>query len=381
MVRTRIGTSSGFTPDVHAVAALPAFGAEGGAAGRSWPRRLEAAGLAMRDDGILMMRFAAAEVAPPLARWASRAAFFSVGLFAAAAFLHRLFAMQTAVALNVVATSFLFAGLALLLAIVAGVQIWRSGRPGTARVVTASVVSLGMLGWPLAFVPTLRTLPMINDLTTDAASPPPFVALAAARGQQHTAYPARFAKRQAAAYPDIVPIEIERSEEEAYDVVLKAVKTILKLKTVREEPPAGDGHPGYIEAVDRTLVFGFYDDIAVRVSGDENHARIDLRSASRVGKHDFGRNADRLRRLLKTIVAQLEASVRTASGEQVGWKRAKKLRAVPKRLKGADQTSGGHGKAGARGRSDAQRGPGQKVRQPSPDERRGRGRRSGQSFE
>lgn len=328
-----------------------------------------------------MMWFVPNEMPPSAARWATRAAFFSIGLFVAAAFLHRLFAMQTSVALNVVGTAFAFAALALLLAIAAGAQIWRSGRPGTARVVTAGIVSLAMLSWPLAFLPTMQNLPMINDLTTDSASPPQFQKLAGARGPKQTAYPVRFAKLQAEAYPDITPIEIERSDEEAYDAVIRAVKNGLKLKTVREEPPNGSGQPGYIEATDRTLLFGFYDDVSVRVRGDQNHARIDVRSASRVGRHDFGRNADRLRRLLKTIVAQLEASVRTASGEQVGWKRAKKLRQVPKRLKGADQTSGGRGKTGARGRSDAQRGPGQKARQPSRDGHRGQGRRPAQSFE
>lgn len=328
-----------------------------------------------------MMWFVANELPPRAARWATRAAFFSVGLFAAAAFLHRLFAMQTSVALNVVGASFAFAAVALLLAVVSGVQIWRSGQPGTARVVTASVVSLGMLGWPLVFVPTLKSLPMINDVTTNAESPPPFTKLAEERGQQRTAYPSRFAQLQAGAYPDIVPIEVNRSDEEAYDVALRAVKNGLKLKTVREEPPNGSGQPGYIEAVDRTLLFGFYDDVSIRVTGDQSHARIDLRSASRVGRHDFGRNGDRLRRLLKTIVAQLESSVRTATGEEVGWKRAKKLRAVPKRLKGADQTSGARGKPGARGRSDAQRGPGQKAQPPSQDGHRGRGKRPAQSFE
>lgn len=327
-----------------------------------------------------MMRFVAPEIATPAARWATRAAFFSVGLFGAAAFLHRLFAMKTAIAFNIVIASFACALIALALAATAGVQIWRKGGSGTARVVTAVAVGLAMLGWPAVFIPTFRGLPAINDLTTDAASPPPFVALADARGKAKSAYPASFAKAQAEAYPDIVPITIDRSAEEVFDAVMKAVKVGMKLKTVREDPPNGKD-PGYIEAVERTLVFGFYDDLAIRVSGDASRARIDVRSASRYGRHDLGRNAERLRRLLKMVVAQLEASVRTASGEQVGWKRAKKLRQVPKRLKGADQTTGGPGKAGGRARSDAQRGPGQKAQPPSQDERRSRGRRQGQSFE
>lgn len=327
-----------------------------------------------------MMRLVAPELAPTSARWATRAAFFAVGLFGAAAFLHRLFAMKTAIAINIVVASFLCALVALALAVTAGVQIWRNGGPGTARVVTASVVGLLMIGWPLVFVPTFRGLPAINDLTTDAASPPPFVALAGQRGKAKSAYPAAFARAQSEAYPDIVPIDIDRSAEEAFDAVLKAVKVGMKLKTSREDPPSGK-EPGYIEAIERTLVFGFYDDLAIRVSGDDRHARVDVRSASRYGRHDLGRNAERLRRLLKLVVAQLEASVHTASGEQVGWKRAKKFRQVPKRLKAGDRTSGAPGKSGARARSDAQRGPGQKAQPPSQGEHRSRGKRPAQSFE
>ena len=68
-----------------------------------------------------------------------------------------------------------------------------------------------------------------------------------------------------------MPIDIDRSAEEAFDAVLKAVKVGMKLKTSREDPPSGK-EPGYIEAVERTLVFGFYDDLAIRVPGPVHRA-------------------------------------------------------------------------------------------------------------
>jgi len=46
---------------------------------------------------------------------------------------------------------------------------------------------------------------------------------------------------------------------------------------------------------------GFRDDIVVRVRSAEDGARIDMRSASRYGKHDFGANASRLRSLSNDI--------------------------------------------------------------------------------
>lgn len=328
------------------------------------------------------MMFVAPEVAPPVARWATRAVFFALGLVAAAIFLHRLFNMPTAIAVNIVATSFACAALGLVLAAIAAVQIWRRGGPGTARVVTAVAVSLGLVGWPIAFVPTALSLPAINDVSTDTAAPPAFEELAAQRGRGHTAYPARFAAQQAAAYPDIVPITVGRSNEEAFELVMQALR-LQKVTVVREQPPAGPGATVIIEAIDRTLVFGFYDDVVVRVTGDGSQARIDVRSASRFGRHDLGRNAERVRRILKTIVARLEATVPTVTGERVGWQKRSKhgLRPLNKRQKGSDQATRGAGKPGSHARGDARRGPGQKVPQPSQDDRRSRGKRPAQSFE
>ncbi len=63
----------------------------------------------------------------------------------------------------------------------ATIGIWRTGRPGTARVVFAILVSLGLMLWPLLFLPKYEGLPSINDVTTDVNSPPPFVEIAKQR--------------------------------------------------------------------------------------------------------------------------------------------------------------------------------------------------------
>jgi uncharacterized protein (DUF1499 family) len=53
--------------------------------------------------------------------------------------------------------------------------------------------------------------------------------------------------------------------------------------------------------VARTPIMGFRDDVAVRIRPTADGARIDVRSASRYGRHDFGTNAARLRSLLEDI--------------------------------------------------------------------------------
>jgi hypothetical protein len=45
--------------------------------------------------------------------------------------------------------------------------------------------------------------------------------------------------------------------------------------------------------------------VSLRVRPDEDGARIDVRSASRYGRHDFGTNAARIRSLLDVIDTRL----------------------------------------------------------------------------
>jgi uncharacterized protein (DUF1499 family) len=252
---------------------------------------------------------------PPLgpsffARWTSRIALFSVGLLAVTIALHRLFSLPTPIAINLAAAVFAGAALSLICALAATIGIWRTGRPGTSRIVLGTLVALGLLVWPLYYLPQYEGLPAINDVSTDTVNPPPFTALAKLRGvgANSVVYPgATFATAQAAAYPDIKTIEINRSVDEAYELVVDTIQR-LKMDIVFQQPPEPDaGRAGMIEFVDRTMMLGLYDDVAIRVTGNDEESRIDVRSASRYGRHDLGRNAQRIREILKEIVVRLES--------------------------------------------------------------------------
>jgi len=69
---------------------------------------------------------------------------------------------------------------------------------------------------------------------------------------------------------------------------------------------------GQIEAVARTPIMGFRDDIVVRVRPVPDGSRIDVRSSSRYGTFDFGTNAERIRRLMIDI----EDAIRTQRPER-----------------------------------------------------------------
>ena len=55
---------------------------------------------------------------------------------------------------------------------------------------------------------------------------------------------------------------------------------------------------GRIEAFERTTLFGFIDDVVIRVAATPEGTRIDVRSKSRIGGGDVGANAARIQRFV-----------------------------------------------------------------------------------
>ena len=106
---------------------------------------------------------------------------------------------------------------------------------------------------------------------------------------------------QRKAYPDVVPLQVELPVRAAFDTARKVIDKRKWLEVVDARPPAGARRDGVIEAVARTTIMGFRDDVVVRVTPMGAGTRIDVRSASRDGSHDFGANAWRVRSLLEDI--------------------------------------------------------------------------------
>ncbi len=179
-----------------------------------------------------------------------------------------------------------FVSLALLFALV------RSGRRGGKQCLIATALSLPALIGVLVLGLQGAKAPPIHDISTDTVNPPVFSAAKALRtaGDNSLAHAgAAIAEPQQRAYPDIVPIAASMGPAEAFQAC-RAVATGLGWRIIAE-----NSAEGVIEAVDRTLIFGFADDIVVRVAPTAGGSRIDLRSASRVGVSDLGANAKRIR--------------------------------------------------------------------------------------
>ncbi len=170
----------------------------------------------------------------------------------------------------------------------------------TAAAGVVALVAIAVVSIPLQWLQLARNVPPIHDITTDTADPPAFEAVLPLRADATNAtdYAGdELAAQQRTAYPDIAPLELEVSVEEAFAMAHAAARAM------GWEIIAADAARGRIEAVATTFWFGFRDDVVVRISAHDAGARIDVRSVSRVGRSDAGANALRIRTYLDRIVA------------------------------------------------------------------------------
>ena len=246
-----------------------------------------------------------------LAVWARRLALFALVAAILGTLIVRANLLEIVPALATVAGALALAGAAVLLAVGALVVIWKDGLDGLGSALTGMAVGLGLLAYPGYLASQAYRLPAINDITTDPADPPRLEALARVRPRQGNpaTYPgAAVAAAQTAAYPDIEPLLLSAAPlavyEAAYAVITKRKWRIVEARQPLPRPRRRDGH---IEAVARTPIMGFRDDVVVRIRAEQDGARVDVRSASRYGWHDLGTNAARVASLLEEIEAAVDA--------------------------------------------------------------------------
>jgi Protein of unknown function (DUF1499) len=252
-----------------------------------------------------------------LALWARRIALFSLAATFVAVIIVRSGALDIVPALSTLAGALVLASIAILLAFAAGIVIWRHGIGGGRQAVTALLIGAALIAYPLYLGIKASRLPAIYDITTDPIDPPQFDAIARLRPRD--ANPVTYAglyaaEQQHAAYPDIEPDETTATAQDAYAAAMKVI-TKRKWHVVDSRSPQGPlprvidarasqsvtVRDGIIEAVARTPILGFRDDVVVRIRPTVDGARIDVRSASRYGRHDLGTNAKRVRALVDDI--------------------------------------------------------------------------------
>lgn len=236
-----------------------------------------------------------------VAVWSSRIGMFAFVVAALSIIIVRSGLLEIVPALATFGAALVFAALAIVLAFAGFVVIWRQGNSGLGRALLGLFLGMALLAYPAYLGARAFKLPAITDVTTDTANPPRFDVLARLRPRGRNDYPGpAVAALQHAGYPDIAPLDLDVPTKVAYDAAFSLV-TKRKWYIGDARSPTLARRDGVIEAVARTPIMGFRDDVVIRVTPMGQGTRIDVRSASRVGGHDFGANASRIRSLLEDI--------------------------------------------------------------------------------
>jgi len=246
-----------------------------------------------------------------LASWARNLAVFSVVAVLVSILIVRFGFLEMKPALATFFGALACAGLSILVGFAAFVAIWQNGSRGMSRILLALLIDAVVLAYPAYLGLQYRRLPPIHDVTTDPIDPPRFEALARLRTGEDTntaVYAGLYsAEQQRLYYPDIETVELDIPVLRAYELTLQLV-TKRKWLVIDERGPQLPRRTGRIEAVARTPIMGFREDVSIRVTPDGDGSRVDIRSASRYFESDLGSNASRVSRLIDDIYSAADTA-------------------------------------------------------------------------
>ncbi|MDX1694938.1 MAG: DUF1499 domain-containing protein [Ketobacteraceae bacterium] len=192
---------------------------------------------------------------------------------------------------------------AVLLAIV-GFGLVASINRGNQTAKHSATAAVLILILPMAYVFSnvykARSLPVIHDISTDLDNPPRYIHAPELRDEDDNSlqWDPETVPLQRAAYADIQPIYLAVPINDAWSLV---EQTIMQLPW---ELTYHNREKRIFEATSTSFWFGFVDDIVIRLTPEGDKTRVDVRSASRVGKSDLGKNAQRIRFFRQALIAQ-----------------------------------------------------------------------------
>jgi uncharacterized protein (DUF1499 family) len=188
-------------------------------------------------------------------------------------------------------------------AVMALLALGLSWRVGVRRSMSFAAAALALnalvAGPPLYMYWQAQNLPRIHDISTDTDDPPRFVAVLPVRkgARNQVDYAPETAAQQKRGYPDIAPLRLDATPTQSFERAERAARA-MGWEIVSVAPKELR-----IEATDTTLLFGFKDDVVIRVRPQAQGSIIDVRSLSRVGGSDFGTNAKRIRAFMRKVAA------------------------------------------------------------------------------
>lgn len=287
---------------------------------------------------------------------ARRLALLGFVMFVMAWALHRFGPLETPAFLAVALVCVALAVVAFYLAVLGLVMLWRKGARGGKASAQALVLAILPLCPLVLGAPFYLNRPAIYDVSTDLVDPPQWIAevkadqswlgprpapteqdreaqMIAYRGLTGRRYDGALdrvytAARKVAiaqgikirdergapegALDEFPPVDPKAAKEEAVPDVLDNVPVPLPRPDYEEMPdaetPVGDAS---IQGVHRTLIFGFRQDVVIRLREEAETTLVDVRVATRYGTHDLGSGA----RLIDAYLRALDAALLGIAGD------------------------------------------------------------------
>ena len=190
-----------------------------------------------------------------------------------------------------------FAGIATLILLVLQI-LFKRKTVTLGSTIMALLLSIIAIAIPLSMLNKGKSVPPIHDISTDLVNPPEFVAIAPLRADAPN--PVEYAgvevaTQQRAAYPELQTLNYTQSKSELVEATKQVIDHLgWQLVNI-------DADQGIIEATDRTMWFGFKDDVIVRITDNGSKRLVDIRSKSRVGGSDLGKNAERIHGFIEEL--------------------------------------------------------------------------------
>lgn len=243
------------------------------------------------------------------AGWSRRMAAFSAVLLMTVWTGHHFGLVETPAYLWVLALVALLAAFALLLAGWAFARLWNFGDEGGRDLTSGALTALVVLS-PFALASWwATTLPTLSDISTD-----PDTAPALAGGRPFVATPGEW-RLQAQAYPLVNGRRYDVSFSEAAVMVQNVLRRQGWSNSTMPELENGEARELLITATATSFAVELPVDVAIRVAGNEEISVIDMRSASRYGRHDLGDNADRIVRFLRELDQEVTGQTGIEQGQ------------------------------------------------------------------
>jgi len=273
--------------------------------------------------------------------WCQRIALFLAPYFVILIGLYRFYKIDTFQMFALLAIGLFLAMLGMVFAIVALSELWNKGYRGGNMVIRGMIIILLIL-LPFGYQAYLALLhPLANDVSTDTFNPPLYINAIEYRAKR-IQFGINPVQEYSEEYSDLIVEAYPKVRSRRYPAgserVLEAVRAIVKdngwpvtgeiVPTV--EPETSDEELAdnttseeiveeglqvpqdiSVEALVKTFIFGFENDVVIRISSEDQNTLVDMRASSRWGQHDFGYNA----KLIKAFLEQLDTALLGIAGE------------------------------------------------------------------